>query len=154
VGGVVATVHAAAGEVDQRVAAVDLALPGAEARAVPSHDAPRLRVRIWMTAEHDDFVAGAVERARQHGPDLTPPARNHQFHDLILVNMFTQNVNSRRRGRPSGRTAQGAAARDRLYETAMQLIAERGYEATTLRDIAKAANVSVGLLYRYFPSKQ
>jgi AcrR family transcriptional regulator len=36
----------------------------------------------------------------------------------------------------------------------MQLIAARGYEATTLRDIANAAGVSVGLLYRYFPSKQ
>ena len=36
----------------------------------------------------------------------------------------------------------------------MQLIAARGYEATTLRDIAKEAEVSVGLLYRYFPSKR
>jgi AcrR family transcriptional regulator len=36
----------------------------------------------------------------------------------------------------------------------MQLIAARGYEATTLRDIAREAGVSVGLLYRYFPSKQ
>ena len=34
------------------------------------------------------------------------------------------------------------------------MISERGYEATTLREIAKAADVSVGLLYRYFPSKQ
>jgi AcrR family transcriptional regulator len=46
------------------------------------------------------------------------------------------------------------AARDRLYGIAMRLIAMRGYEATTLRDIAKEAEVSVGLLYRYFPSKQ
>jgi AcrR family transcriptional regulator len=68
--------------------------------------------------------------------------------------MFTQNVKSPGRGRPRGRTAQGTAARDRLYDIAMQLVAERGYEATTLRDIAKEANVSVGLLYRYFPSKQ
>jgi AcrR family transcriptional regulator len=36
----------------------------------------------------------------------------------------------------------------------MALVARRGYEATTLRDIAREANVSVGLLYRYFPSKQ
>jgi AcrR family transcriptional regulator len=36
----------------------------------------------------------------------------------------------------------------------MRLIAQRGYEATTLRDIAKEAKVSVGLLYRYFPGKQ
>jgi AcrR family transcriptional regulator len=34
------------------------------------------------------------------------------------------------------------------------LIARRGYAATTLRDIADEAGVSVGLLYRYFPSKQ
>jgi AcrR family transcriptional regulator len=71
------------------------------------------------------------------------------------MNMFTKNVKQlRKRGRPLGQTPQGAAARDRLYETAIQLIAERGYEATTLRDIAKDASVSVGLLYRYFPSKQ
>jgi AcrR family transcriptional regulator len=68
--------------------------------------------------------------------------------------MFTQNGAPRKRGRPPGQTAQGAAARDRLYATAMRLIAARGYEATTLRDIAKEASVSVGLLYRYFPSKQ
>ena len=71
-----------------------------------------------------------------------------------IMNMFTENVKPRKRGRPPGRTPQGAAARDRLYATAVRLIASRGYEATTLRDIAKEANVSVGLLYRYFPSKQ
>jgi AcrR family transcriptional regulator len=70
------------------------------------------------------------------------------------MNMFTENVKPRKRGRPAGPTAQGTAARDRLYATATQLIAARGYEATTLRDIAKEAGVSVGLLYRYFPSKQ
>jgi AcrR family transcriptional regulator len=67
--------------------------------------------------------------------------------------MFTENVKLRKRGRPAGQTPEGAAARDRLYETALRLIAARGYEATTLRDVAKEAGVSVGLLYRYFPSK-
>jgi len=70
------------------------------------------------------------------------------------MNMFTKNVKRGKRGRPAGPTAQGTAARDRLYATATQLIAARGYEATTLRDIAREAGVSVGLLYRYFPSKQ
>jgi AcrR family transcriptional regulator len=70
------------------------------------------------------------------------------------MNMFTHNVKPRKRGRPPGQTPQGAAARDRLYATAMRLIGTRGYDATTLRDIAKEAGVSVGLLYRYFPSKQ
>ncbi len=70
------------------------------------------------------------------------------------MNMFTENVKARKRGRPAGQTAQGAETKDRLYATAMGLITRRGYEATTLREIAKEAGVSVGLLYRYFPSKQ
>jgi AcrR family transcriptional regulator len=70
------------------------------------------------------------------------------------MNVFTQNVKPRKRGRPPGQTAQGAATKTHLYDTAMALISERGYEATTLRDIAMKAGVSVGLLYRYFPSKQ
>src|SRR4051812_48157433 len=73
---------------------------------------------------------------------------------LLLVNLFTDNVKPRGRGRPPGPTPQGTAARERLYATAMRLIAARGYESTTLRDIANAAGVSVGLLYRYFPGKQ
>ncbi|MEO7191319.1 MAG: TetR/AcrR family transcriptional regulator [Vicinamibacterales bacterium] len=68
--------------------------------------------------------------------------------------MFTEKVKLRKLGRPTGPTAQGTATRERLYATATQLIATRGYEATTLRDVAKEAGVSVGLLYRYFPSKQ
>jgi AcrR family transcriptional regulator len=68
--------------------------------------------------------------------------------------MFSNNTRVKRRGRPRGETAQGVAAREHLYATAIGLIAERGYDATTLRDIAAKARVSVGLLYRYFPSKQ
>jgi AcrR family transcriptional regulator len=73
---------------------------------------------------------------------------------LLLVNMFTENVKPRGRGRPAGRTAQGAAAKKRLYDIAIQSIARQGYAGTTLRGIADEAGVSAGLLYRYFPSKQ
>ena len=68
--------------------------------------------------------------------------------------MFTENVKPRKRGRPQGQTPQGAAAKRRLYAIALQRIAARGYAGTTLREIAEQAGVSVGLLYRYFPSKQ
>jgi len=68
--------------------------------------------------------------------------------------MFTENVKRRPRGRPSGATPQSAETRERLYAVALRLVAERGYAATTLRDIAAEAGVSVGLLYRYFPNKQ
>ena len=71
-----------------------------------------------------------------------------------MVNMFTDNVKPRGRGRPPGRTPQGEAASRRLFDAAIQLIEARGYEDTTLRDVADRAGVSVGLLYRYFPSKR
>ena len=71
-----------------------------------------------------------------------------------MINMFTKNRKAAKRGRPPGRTVEGEATRRRLYETAIRLVGEQGYEATTLRDVAKRAGVSPGLLYRYFPSKR
>jgi AcrR family transcriptional regulator len=68
--------------------------------------------------------------------------------------MFTKNHKRRPRGRPPGRTSEGDATRQRLYETAIGLFTERGYEAATLRDVAAAAGVSPTLLYRYFPNKR
>lgn len=68
--------------------------------------------------------------------------------------MFTKNVKPRRRGRPAGPTDQSITARNHIYAVAQSLIASRGFAETTLRDIAREAGVSVGLLYRYFPSKQ
>jgi AcrR family transcriptional regulator len=65
-----------------------------------------------------------------------------------------ENAIKRPRGRPRGLTAQGMDVRRRLYRTSLRLIAQRGYERTTLRDVAQHAGVSVGLLYRYFPSKR
>ena len=71
--------------------------------------------------------------------------------------MFTETVKApvrRRPGRPSGPTADGLRTRRRLYDAAVELITERGYDEATLRDVAGAAGVSVGLLYKYFPSKR
>ena len=68
--------------------------------------------------------------------------------------MFTVNSKPAKRGRPKGQTPQGAAARERLYRIAVRLMAKRGFESTTLRDVAAEAGVSVGLLYRYFPYKR
>jgi len=65
-----------------------------------------------------------------------------------------QTASPRGPGRPPGRTPRGTAAKQRLYDVAVELVAERGYEATTLREVADRAGVSVGLLYRYFPSKR
>jgi AcrR family transcriptional regulator len=46
-----------------------------------------------------------------------------------------------------------AARPGELKEAALRLFAERTYAATTIEDIARAARVTVGTVYRYFPEK-
>jgi AcrR family transcriptional regulator len=41
-----------------------------------------------------------------------------------------------------------------IIDTAMQIFAEKGYEATSVTDIAKRMGVASGLFYKYFPSKE
>jgi AcrR family transcriptional regulator len=54
----------------------------------------------------------------------------------------------------SGRTPKGRMTRQRILDAALALFASKGYEATTMRDIAAAAGCSLGLTYRYFASKE
>lgn len=44
--------------------------------------------------------------------------------------------------------------RQEILDTAMRLFYEKGYEKTSITDIAKAIGVAQGLCYRYFPSKE
>lgn len=44
--------------------------------------------------------------------------------------------------------------RQEILDTAMRLFYEKGYEKTSIADIAKAIGVAQGLCYRYFPSKE
>jgi AcrR family transcriptional regulator len=43
---------------------------------------------------------------------------------------------------------------ERIYETARQLFLERGFEATTVAEIAEAADVAQGTFFNHFASKQ
>ena len=51
-------------------------------------------------------------------------------------------------------TPKGERTREHLLDTALRLFTTGGYEATTMRDIASAADCSLGLAYRYFASKE
>ena len=43
--------------------------------------------------------------------------------------------------------------RDRIEKAAIQLFVEKGVNETTVRDIARAVDISEGALYRHFVSK-
>ena len=61
----------------------------------------------------------------------------------------------RRRGRPSRTdSADAPAARDRILAAAREEFAERGYEKTSVRGIAKAAGVDPALVHHYFGTKE
>lgn len=50
--------------------------------------------------------------------------------------------------------AQQAATRRRLVETAVRRMSAQGYDATTLKDVAREAGVGDATLYKYFASKE
>jgi AcrR family transcriptional regulator len=45
------------------------------------------------------------------------------------------------------------ARRQEIFAAALTLFAEKGFEHTSMADIAAAAGISIGAVYRYFPSK-
>lgn len=51
-------------------------------------------------------------------------------------------------------TPKAQETRQRIFDTAVKLFMEKGYEETTMRDIAAEAECSLGLAYRYFESKE
>jgi len=46
------------------------------------------------------------------------------------------------------------ATRHRILEVAKKQFAQHGFDATTTRDIARAAQIAVGTLFNYFPTKE
>lgn len=46
------------------------------------------------------------------------------------------------------------AKRTAMMQAAMKVFAEKGYHASTVRDVVKAANVAIGTFYFYFPDKE
>jgi AcrR family transcriptional regulator len=48
----------------------------------------------------------------------------------------------------------GERTKEQIFEHALELFRKRGFEVTTMRDIARAAKVATGAAYYYFPSKE
>lgn len=55
---------------------------------------------------------------------------------------------------PDHSETKGAKAKANILATAVRLFREHGFDQTTMRDVARAAGMSVGAAYHYFPSKE
>jgi len=51
-------------------------------------------------------------------------------------------------------TEKGELTRNTILESALQLFRDKGFDATTMRDVATQAGVALGAAYYYFPSKE
>ncbi|MBN1983557.1 MAG: TetR/AcrR family transcriptional regulator [Chitinivibrionales bacterium] len=51
------------------------------------------------------------------------------------------------------RNSAAITTKERIFETALNLFAEKGYEATSIRDITKAVGLSVAAFYNHFAGK-
>jgi AcrR family transcriptional regulator len=51
-------------------------------------------------------------------------------------------------------TAKGAATRDNILAIALALFREKGFDETTMREVALRAGLSLGAAYHYYPSKE
>jgi AcrR family transcriptional regulator len=54
---------------------------------------------------------------------------------------------------PRKRQQRGARRVDDIVAAAAQLFGERGFEGTSMNAIAKAAGITIGSIYQYFPSR-
>ena len=55
---------------------------------------------------------------------------------------------------PNRRERRRLETRERIYRSALQIFAERGYLETTVEDITEAADVGKGTFFNYFPTKE
>jgi AcrR family transcriptional regulator len=54
----------------------------------------------------------------------------------------------------NSRKIQAEERRLQILDTALKIFAARGFKGTSIKDIAEAANISQGLMYHYFASKE
>lgn len=57
-------------------------------------------------------------------------------------------------GDQSRRERKKSQARDHMYQCALRLFRSRGYDQTTVQDIADAADTAKGTFFAYFPTKE
>ena len=67
--------------------------------------------------------------------------------------MSESSLSSRKAGRKAGRPARGGDKRERILDAAVRVFAKKGFHATRVSEVAKAAGVADGTIYLYFKSK-
>ncbi len=67
--------------------------------------------------------------------------------------MTEHSVKPERTRRPTWRDEKAEERRHQLIDTALEVFAKKGFDKTSVRELAAAAGVAQGLMYHYFKSK-
>lgn len=73
------------------------------------------------------------------------------YADIVNEQAPAENQNARKRGRPKGRTTGSTKAK--ILKAAAKEFAQAGYEAASLRSVARRAGVDPALVHHYFKDK-
>ncbi|HET6581378.1 MAG TPA: TetR/AcrR family transcriptional regulator [Methanoregula sp.] len=66
---------------------------------------------------------------------------------------MTVKISGGKTGRPA-KVPGEKPTRDKIFDAAVELFAERGYDRTSVRDIAGAVGITESAVYRHYPSKE
>lgn len=91
----------------------------------------------------------ALEKAAAGKPELTPAQRN-----LLRRGDVSRKLAHKVRQDSGSDFAAADERRNQILAVAAQLFGERGYEGTSVRDLAKQVGLLPGSVYHHFPSKE
>src|SRR5262249_37048447 len=126
----------------------------------PRHP-PDARQLLAHALRHRPRLLGALRRApsrdRSLGP-LRPLSPVPHRHDPLAAEgarlVLRGGVMPRPKGKRGESVTKGERTREVMLEAALKLFRRRGFDETTMRDIAEATNMSLGASYYYFESKE
>jgi AcrR family transcriptional regulator len=70
-----------------------------------------------------------------------------------MVECMTERSSAGKSGRPA-KVPGEKHTREKIFDAAVDLFAERGYDRTSVRDIARAVGITESAVYRHYPSKE
>src|SRR5579872_4490333 len=70
----------------------------------------------------------------------------------MILNMFKEKSSAKDSSKP--KVLKSDLTRQRIYQTAMRLFRKKGFDDTTMREVAEESGMALGAAYYYFPSKE
>src|SRR5271166_5278346 len=112
---------------------------------------------VWVGSDLDKVGAEARARGPSQRGDRWAAFRRPEIGERRMgpkMSVGTPPQGDTHAERGTATAGEGSATRRRILHIALTLMAQRGVDGTSMRDLASAAGLNVASLYHYFPSKR